>query len=532
MSQSRRFRSERKKTDRSLPSADRQRKQKMNWNLDLEKILALFFLAATIAGLYLTLTFVLAYPLTSDMANAGLFVMEAMHGNFEYVFPANNPYIFTDYIVHMVIQPLTGYSPLALVLTGYAMYILTVLACAALVLRLAGRIEALAAAALVANMPAAGLRYVVYPLYHNGTILFILLSLLVFYAYRPPFRLSVRWRVSIVAMLQLLGVFSDTLMLPVFTLPLIVYSAFRLWKQSRVEGASKKDDETEGSPVLWLASAVPAIIIYALKSRIGRLWPGGPILDPGADIGGLGSLLRHPEMVSDYIIAMSGNTGGIIVGTGILLLVLIVVLERKERFLQAILAFGAVFMLIGFMSMTMAGDPARYLTPVSILALAVAATGTMAWKRTGIKYLPLIAIIAIILINVWSNVVVLSEIDRDYKAPQEELVAYLESKNITHAYSDYWSANVYTYMSGGKVMIEPVIVQDDRLQFQTMNSAPRWREVWPDGNDTEPVILTSPGDSLYDWTQKVNKNHTPVATYQLMDSRIYVYNGTLPAWPA
>ncbi|OPY29819.1 MAG: hypothetical protein A4E28_00668 [Methanocella sp. PtaU1.Bin125] len=563
MSRSRRSRSESKKAGASPSAAVNRADQKLALSPTVQKYLAVFFIAATLVGLYLGLNLAFNYPLTSDSANAGLFPMEvAEHGSFEYVFPANNPYFFTDYVFHLIIQPLTGYSPVALILTGYAMYVLIVLGCAAVALRLAGRIEALAAAALVANLPFMGLRYVLYPLYHNGTILFILLSILVFYADRPPFRLDFKWRVLIIGVLQLLGVFSDTLMLPVFTLPLIAYAGYRLWTQwqaAKVEKGSVAADGgkdapgsksadrsrdiggvkgasvgkgadggevTEGSPLLLIASTVPALIVFAAKSRIGQLWPGGPILAPsGAELG-LSGLLQHPEMIGEFAGGLVRNGGGIVVAIGLLVVVLLVFLERKDRFLQAMLVMGGVFMLLGFMSMAMEGDPARYLTFTVILALVVAATGTM---RRGVSYIPLIAVIAIVLVNAGSNVLLLNQPHPDYLKLQQGFVDFLASNNVTHAYSDYWSANIYTYMSGGSIVIEPVYVQDDRLMFHTMNSAPRWASVWPDGNDSEPVLVTLMGDSLYQWAQKINGTHPPVTTYQVSNGIIYIYNGSLPA---
>ena len=531
MSQSRRVRTEEKRKDPSKSAADKPSKSRLKFSPGVEKLLSLFFLAATIVGLYLDLSLALIYPLTSDMANAGLFPLEVMQGNFEFVLPANNPYFFTDYIFHLVVQPLTGYSPVALVLTAYTIYVLIVLACAALVFRLAGRMEALVAAALVANMPFMGLRYVLYPLYHNGTTLFILLSILVFYADRPPFRLSFRLRVLIITLLQFLGVFSDTLMLPLFTLPLLVYSAYLLLKQKQTPKVDKIGNGPEGSPVLWLASTVPALIIFALKSRLGQLWPGGPILvTTAADLGSPGNLLQHPEMLSDYILALISNAGGIFVALVLLAVVVFVILDRKDRFLHAVLVIGGLCMVIGFMSMTIAGDPARYLTPVSIMALVVIATGTL---RRGVGYIPLIAITAIVLFCIWSNALIIAEDPHpDYIKNQQVLVTLLERENITHAYADYWSANVNTYLSGGKVLVEPVYVDGDKLRFQTMNSAPRWASTWPDGNDSLPVIIASNGSSLDDWNLKVSENHQPQAVYAVDDIWIYVYNGTLPAWPA
>lgn len=528
MSQSRRLRTEEKKKGASKPETNPQAKRRLKLSPNTEKLLSLFFLAATVAGLYLSLSLALIYPLTSDMANAGLFPMEIMHGNFEFVLPANNPYFFTDYVFHLVVQPLTGYSRTALVLTSYAMYIGIVLACAAIAYRLAGRTEALIAAALVANMPFMGLRYVLYPLYHNGTILFILLSILVFYADRPPFRLSLRWRVLLVALLQFLGVFSDTLMLPLFTLPLLVYSAYRLLKQRLAKEAEKSGDRSESGPVLWIASTVPALVIYVVKSRIGQLWPGGPVLVPTIEgLGSAGSLLQHPEMINDYVGALVANSGGLLFAAVILAVILFVLYDRKDRFVHAVLVVGGLAMLIGFMSMTIEGDPARYLTPVSILVLLVIATGAM---RRGVGYLPLIAIAAVILFSLYANALVIAEPHEDYVQNQQALVNILERQNITHAYADYWSANVNTYLSGGKVLVEPVTVDSGKLRFQTMNAAPRWANTWPDGNDTQPAIIAATGSSLDTWTSQINQ--TPTAAYGLSNGWIYVYNCSLPAWPA
>ncbi|WP_424358042.1 hypothetical protein [Methanocella sp. MCL-LM] len=531
MSQARRLRIEEKRKGVTHIQDDGQSKQRLKLSPGVEKLLTVFFLAATAAGLYLALSLALMYPLTSDMANAGLFPMEVMQGNFEYILPANNPYLFTDYIFHMVIQPLTGYSPVALALTGYAMYALIVLACGALALRFSGRMEALAAMALVANMPFMGLRYVLYPLYHNGTILFILLSILVFYADRPPFRLSLRWRVVIIGVLQLLGVFSDTLMLPLFTLPLIVYSAYRLLKQRQAKDAEKSSDAQEDNPVLWLASAVPAVIVYAVKSRISQLWPGGPILaKSGAELDSPANLFQHPEMIGDFIGALISNAGGLLIAAILLAIIVFAIVDRKDRFMYAVLVIGGLGMLIGLMSMTVAGDVARYLTPVSIMALVVAATVTM---RKGVGYLPLIATAVIILLCLIPNAMAIFENPNpDYIRNQQALVTVLESKGITHAYADYWDANLITYLSGGQIMIEPVIVEADKLKFQTMNSAPRWTKIWPDGSDPRPVIIASDGGSLDEWARKVNENHPPETVHELGNGRIYVYNGTLPAWPA
>ncbi|CAJ35886.1 hypothetical protein [Methanocella arvoryzae] len=531
MSQTRRLRTEGKRKVGSKPDADVQSRNRLRLSPGAEKILVLLLVAATLAGLYFDFSLALMYPLTSDMANAGLFPMEVMQGNFEYVLPANNPYIFTDYIIHMVIQPLTGYSHVALALTGYGIFVMIVLSGAALVWRLAGRVEAAAAAAMIANMPFMGLIYVLYPLYHNGTILFILLSLLVYYSDRPPLRLSFRSRVLIIGVLQFLGVFSDTLMLPLFTAPLMAYAAYRILKQRMAKETEKGDGEKEDSPVLLLASAVPALIIYVVKSRIGQLWPGGPILAAsGADLGSPGNLFQHTEMLYYYFAGLINNAGGIFIAIILLFLVVATILDRRDRFLHAVLVLGGLFMIIGFMSMDIAGDPARYLTPISIMALIVAATWTM---RRDVGYLPLVAVTIIVLAGAWPNgSVIFEDTDPDFIRNQQAFVTLLESENITHAYADYWTANVYTYLSGGKIMIEPVNVEDDKLRFQMMNSAPRWANIWPDGTDTRPVVIALADSDLDAWAKKVNENHPPEEIHEFEGGWIYVYNGTLPAWPA
>jgi hypothetical protein len=98
-------------------------------------------------------------------------------------------------------------------------------------------------------------------------------------------------------------------------------------------------------------------------------------------------------MLNDYISALISVSGGLLAALVVLAVVLLVILTRKDRFLQTLLVAGGIFMMIGFMSMSIEGNPARYLNLIIILALVVIATGIM---RKELAYIPLIAAIAIV----------------------------------------------------------------------------------------------------------------------------------------
>jgi hypothetical protein len=145
------------------------------------------------------------------------------------------------------------------------------------------------------------------------------------------------------------------------------------------------------------------------------------------------------------------------------------------------------------------------------------------------------------------NVTTVASLDPDINKKDRELISYLHEKGVTHAYADYWAANLLTYMDGEKTLkIRPVTVVDGKLQYLYLQSTLRWTdEGWPlDGSpvvDDHPVLITyTPGDPVYDWAQEVNKKYPPVETYSCnyqipgFNSAtvvVYKYNTTLPAWP-
>jgi hypothetical protein len=100
-------------------------------------------------------------------------------------------------------------------------------------------------------------------------------------------------------------------------------------------------------------------------------------------------------MLNDYVNALISVSGGLIVALAVPALVVLVILTRRDRFLQTLLVAGGIYMMIGFMSMSIEGNPARYLNLIIILALVVIATGIM---HKELAYIPLIAAIAIILV--------------------------------------------------------------------------------------------------------------------------------------
>ena len=93
------------------------------------KWLAVAILAVLIVyGLGAGLMYSLNFELSSDTVVPGVVAKEVFsNGNFQFEFPVNDPYLFTDiYTFHLLPQVLSGYDPTVLRLTAFAMFLILI----------------------------------------------------------------------------------------------------------------------------------------------------------------------------------------------------------------------------------------------------------------------------------------------------------------------------------------------------------------------------------------------------------------------
>jgi hypothetical protein len=123
------------------------------------------------------------------------------------------------------------------------------------------------------------------------------------------------------------------------------------------------------------------------------------------------------------------------------------------------------------------GDYARYLTPAIVFAAVLAASlsGHVLTKVSDARVVNVVLALVLVLVAV-GVVGFNSELDRA-PAPQsaDALGSFLEAHHLTSGIGDYWSSSIVTVVTGGKVVVRPVIPdRDARLVRYGRQSDASW----------------------------------------------------------
>jgi hypothetical protein len=478
-------------------------------------VLIALILVGIASGIYQALT----VPITSDIVNPGLYAKEFWSGNQQFFVPVNDPYII-DYAIQLVTAPLSGYSARGLYIQSLLVYLVIILLAFLVVRNVSGLTAGLLAAGLVANVPVQALQYLVSPLYHGTTIMLILLALL---AYQ---KLEGRLKTLGVSFILIVGSINDTLIIPMFTAPFLIYNIVRY----------RKDENALG---MVIASLI-GIIAFLIKR--GELWPNGLYM---VSVGGIGNIIGlQPQfyMLPLYLVSLT-MMSGIIILIPLLAGLYVAVQNKESRPYVILVGLAALCMLGGFLFMyTSGGDLGRWLYPLPILAMIPI---SMTVGKTSFNNMLIVLIVGLLLVNNFTGMI---GQDLDFNAKDRQLVEYLHSINVSHAYANYWCSNLLTYLDySGQLKIAPVTIVDGQIQFLYIQSSIGWTNWgWPAAGspvvDESPVIIAySPGDPLFDWAQQVNNVTPPASTYVYRDYHtpgyenitiwVYKYNTSIPAWP-
>jgi hypothetical protein len=479
-------------------------------------LLSFLILIGIATGIYQTQT----VPITSDIVNPGLYAREFWNSNQQFFVPVNDPYII-DYAISLITVPLSGYSERGLYIQSLLVYLVIILLAFLVVKNVGGVTAGLLGAALVANAPVQALQYFVSPLYHGTTIMLILAALL---AYQ---NLEGRLKTLAVSIILIVGSINDTLIIPMFTVPFLVYNVIRY----------RKDD----AALSMVIASLIGIIAFFVKR--GELWPNGLYMVSVGGIGNIIGLNPQPSMVFEYLISLT-LMSGIIILIPLVIGVYLAWQNTQARPYVIILGLAAVCMLGGFLFMyTSGGDLGRWLYPLPILAMIPISMITANEKP--INNMLIALLMSLLLFNNLPSVI---GQDTDFNAKDHELINYLHTINVSHAYANYWCSNLLTYLDDTKrLKIVPVQPVDGKIQFLYIQSSIGWTNWgWPHAEspvvDENPVVIAySPGDPLYDWALQVNNATPPVSTWVYEDYHtpgydnitIYVfkYDTELPTWP-
>ncbi len=445
----------------------------------LRHLVIVFLLAFIGYGLICGVLYAVNLELTSDHVVPGLVAMELFkNGNIQYDYPAEDPYLFTDvYTFYVLPQILTGYSPTALRLTGFLVFVLVLATFSYIVYRYGGLISALVFAALLTNISQSAYYYFLSPEYHVGTLLATGLLILLF---NPETIKSVSGK-RLAAYLVLLGlvVLSDNLIIAFFIVPYLLYYLvhYRFKKTDDTTKAGKKKaaekaSETKKKTFILLLIGVITAIIYFYKRFQPTILPTilPRFLRKGDNLFSLDSsiLTRLSLYIQSitmlvsrdlYSIVTSQLTITVVAFSALFLLVLgyaIIRFNPKANYLNVMLlsSFGIMFVSYIFTTYAIDAISARFLILSSVSIFVVIALSFREKEDSQQRKLVYLAAIALLLLaTVPASLSSVSALSYKPNEPHYQAIRFLEDNNVTIGYSDYDNANLLTYLSNDRVKL-------------------------------------------------------------------------------
>jgi hypothetical protein len=508
------------------------------------KWLSIVILAVLIVyGLGAGLMYSLNYELSSDTVVPGLVAQEIFeHGNFQFDFPVNDPYLFTDiYTFHLLPQFLSGYDPTVLRLTAFAMFLILIGVFSYIVYRYAGTVGAMMFAALMANLSPGAYYYFISPEYHVGTLIAtgIFIVLLNFDRIKKS---SIYWTAACIIAVALV-MLSDSMILTLFIIPYIAYYVLfarpRLWeslpKKKSGKKANKVVDNGENSgrkkmDVIVLSVAVIPGLAWLFKTfepaSLGT-WMPYFALTPLSLVD-----LSHAMTVNlplyfrciTYLVSQSWydllglHVGVLDIPLAIIFLAALGISVKRANknagYLCMMFLGSAIASFLGFVFLSLTGGlgSARFLIFTALAIFAVISLGYDE-KEEGNKLnlLLLGLVVALVLSTVPLNYSKLISLDGHPNQEEYGLIAFMENKSYTVGYSDYDNANMLTYLSKERLIIRTVQIEDNTLDSYQWLATNKWYVDQP----SRFFVLTKTGTAFNGDMLSMAAKHPPqhVDTY-------------------
>jgi hypothetical protein len=503
-------------------------------------------------GLGSGLLYSLNLSLNSDTVVPGLVAKEMFgHGNLQYNFPVNDPYLFTDiYTFHLIPQLLSGYDPTVLKLTAYAMFLIAIAVFSFIVYRYAGLVSALLFAALMANLSPDAYAYFINPEWHVGTLIATGVFIILFDF--DHIKKAGIYRILAYTIAVGLVFLSDSILLALFIIPyiacyLLFYRA-SIMKGSpgkkadkRVHGtqAAERKKELKISDITVALLALMAAIAWLFKtfepSFIGNGLPN--FYTTAVSLAGIQQAITVNLPLFFQCLALLVNQGlynVLSMHIGILDVFIAIVFlgavylsitraNKRAGYVYLMFLFSGVVMFLGFVFLSLADGAwsSRFLifTAVSVFAVIALAYDEKD-EKYGLNALLLVLALVLIVSTVLSNLSALTSLNSHPNQEQYDIIDYLKSHNDTVGFSDYGNANVITYLSNEQVTIRAArLTENGGLEQYPWLGSNKWYDVPP----STYFVLAKNDSELYSDLQSSIKKFRPKNIRSYGNYTIYQY---------
>jgi hypothetical protein len=189
--------------------------------------------------------------------------------------------------------------------------------------------------------------------------------------------------------------------------------------------------------------------------------------------------------------------------------------DGQLTFLYFVLAASSLLIFTFYVATTMGNTgPTRYLLYTALGALMLIAISFKAdgWLYPALLFLVLVSCAGYSLSGPqWSH----TPNVREYG-----LIGYLEENNLTYGYSDYWTANLVTYLSGEGVTLRPVSIDGSAIAPYKIETSVRWYDYHP----RQYVIVVDEHGEQADAASAYVGSRAPARALHYEDYAIYVYD--------
>lgn len=505
-----------------------------------------------IYGLGTGLLYSLNLHLDSDMVVPGIVAKEIFsHGNLQYNFPVNDPYLFTDiYTFHLIPQFLSGYNPTVLRLTAYAMFLISIAVFSFIVYRYTGLVSALLFAALMANLSPDAYPYFINPVWHVGTLIATGIFIIIFDFYRIK-KTSI-YRILAYTIAVALVLLSDSILLALFIIPYIAcYLLFYRMEIVNSTPGKKADKRVHGTQLAEkkkeLKRADETMVILAFMAAaawifktfepvsIGKWLPY--FNDTAVSLASIQQAFTVNLPLFFQCLTLLVNQGLYNVMSmhiGILDVLMAIIFlgavyltiakaNKRARYVYLMFLSSSAIMFLGFVFLNLADGlmSARYLifTAVSIF-MAIALAYDEKDEKYDVNALLFVLALALIVSTVPSNLSKLTSLDGHPNQEQYGLIDYLKSHNDTVGFSDYTNANMITYLANEQVTIRAARLTDSGglEQFPWLGSD-KWYDVQPSAY----FVLAKNDSKFYSDLQSSIKKFRPKDVQSFDNYTIYQY---------
>lgn len=411
-------------------------------------------------GLFYKFIIAVFQPLTSDTVLPGIIAMEMWrHQNGllqDMVLPAPDPNVIEDICFFLIPQILSNFNPLALKVSGFFIFICIILIFSLILYSyIKNKIAILVFIALmVSSCPSQAIRDSTYyyaskfllPVFHNSTVFFF--GILVYLTFTKKWDTFPRIIVpiSILALVTL----SDSLLVIWFVAPLVAMYFFS-WN-------TRFQPRTLFVGVCVLVSIITHFIKYF-----------NPMLYEYADFSfklfsrteedfSKFTLLFQTYLVPDFF--YSTLIPGIIIISTIITILLILAILVKRSNLQddekglVIFSISSIICTMVIIILFSEMDAWPYISQIPILLYIIAVLLIFKFNtQIHVMQLLLLILIAINLVMLTGLILTIPTAPNEN---QYSLIQTMEDNGITHAFSNFWDANLITYLSNERVKVRAV----------------------------------------------------------------------------